>query len=177
MNFNRAMKWVVLTSAVIGTGCAANKAPSFVVKDASLVERTERATVISFAIEGTNPSDAELPLVEAEYRVTRNDGGVAHGARRSPEVVLPRRGSQVFRVPVVFEHGEGGPLMEVGYTLSGTVVYQVPGAIAELLFDSRVRRPSVSFAETGRLDLSALGAAPIEPAPGEGGAGVGGVAP
>ena len=37
------------------------------------------------------------------------------------------------------------------YELSGRVTYVLPGAIAELLFDNEIRKPTVGFSERGEL--------------------------
>ena len=37
--------------------------------------------------------------------------------------------------------------------IEGTLAYATPGQIAEVLFDLRVRRPSVRFSESGTVDL------------------------
>jgi hypothetical protein len=43
----------------------------------------------------------------------------------------------------------------VKYRLSGNVQYVTPGAFAEVLFDTGVRRPKTAFVQEGTIDLSA----------------------
>jgi hypothetical protein len=43
----------------------------------------------------------------------------------------------------------------VPYRLSGTLQYITPGALAELLFDTGVSQPDVSFVQSGTIDLTA----------------------
>lgn len=140
-----------LWSVVMG-GCTGATAPTFRVLDASLTSETEDGYVVTFTLEGENANGFELPLREVEYRLELEGEEVFTG-RRSAEVTLPAdsTGEVMLPVSVAFEEGRGLPA-SMAYSLSGRVTYELPGAIAELLFDNRIRKPRVGFGERGVLE-------------------------
>lgn len=97
-------------------------------------------------LEGRHRNEEEFPLAEARYRVVRvSDGATVFEGVRLAEVSLPPEGGQRFELPVAIPAAaavvSGEPLR-----VAGTVTYELPGTIAELLFDTRVRRPKARFA-------------------------------
>ena len=44
---------------------------------------------------------------------------------------------------------------QVRYTVTGTLWYQTPSEIAQLLFDTGMRRPKVTFGKDGQMTLTA----------------------
>jgi len=141
-------------------GCT-GPAPSFEITSVALAERTDDGFVLDFEVQGLNQGDDPLPLRTVDYTV-RLEGGPRFTATRSPEATLPRRGDQSFVLPAAFRWGELDPRAaepndppplpeELRYALRARVTYQATNRLAKLLFDAGVRRPSASFAESGRL--------------------------
>lgn len=116
-----------------------------------------------FDVAAQNDNDEALPLREVEYQLDIN-GQRAFAGTRSAEATLRRNGVQTIRLPAVVNLGRAGDVSSSArYRLSGTLKYVSPGQIAEILFDTGVRIPSVSFMGEGDVDLStarALQAAP-----------------
>ncbi len=139
---------LVVGSGALVCGCSTALPPDFRVVEAELTGTTGEGYVVTFTLEGTNPNDFPLPLEDVTYALDRGAGLVFTGTR-SAEATLPAMGSQFVRLPVAVGGDSAGALGV--YTLSGSVVYQLPGAIAELFFDNDLRRPSVVFEESGEL--------------------------
>lgn len=141
-------------AAAMLPGCADPKPPTFSVVDAAITERTGDAVVVTFTLEGTNNSNEPLPLDDVSYALSLGGRQVFAGTRSS-EAALPPGATQRVRLPVPIPATDGtGPSGQMPYRLSGNVLYRLPGAIAEVFFDSGVRTPSVGFSESGNLDFS-----------------------
>lgn len=99
---------------------------------------------VVFRVNGMNPGGSELPIDRVSYRVLRGERLLFESVRVG-EAVLPAGGDQVFEVPAswpIERSVSPGESLEI----RGRATYLVPGAFAELLFDTRVRRPRVRFA-------------------------------
>lgn len=142
-------------SLVVG-GCG-HHVPQFKVTGIVLTEQTDEGAVLSFTLVGENRNDIPLPLRRASYSLSLDGHEVFRGLR-SPQVTIRRFGTQSFTLPVAIDLTEIGglPTGQVPYRFQGTVEYELPGSFSELLFETEIRRPSASFAESGRLDFSAL---------------------
>jgi hypothetical protein len=130
-------------------GCANYAAPRLQVTGAHVAETSPQAAVLRFDFDAENPNEVELPLREIRYSVSIGGREVFRGVR-SPESTLRRLGSQSFSIPAVMlaDH----PLtLPADYAIDGTLVYITPGSFAQVLFDTGVRRPSVSFRHQGTL--------------------------
>jgi hypothetical protein len=147
--------------ALTAGGCASQPPPRITVADVAVTDQSAEGLVVTFRMLAENAGSASLPLRTVRYSVSV-DGRPAFVGERRAEATAPRAGSQEFILPVAFSLGEGKdfpsmPAATVPYTLTGSVEYELPGTIADLLFDSGIRRPTASFSETGRLDFSAVG--------------------
>lgn len=137
-------------------GCSTYESPVIEVASAVVTESSPEGTVIAFTMETSNSNMAPLPLRDATYTLELN-GTKVFSATRSAEATLRRLGTQRIVLPVAVPASalaqvtSGGP---VEYRLSGTLQYVTPGALAELLFDTGVQQPDVSFSKTGSIDLS-----------------------
>lgn len=157
MRADRVRAGFVAMSALCGgavlSGCESFTPPTLRVSEVVLAERSADAVVLNVTVEGENPNDIDLQLRDVTYRF-EPEGGAAFSAVRSAEATLPRKGVGRFRVPVVLTGADAATASEAQYRFAGTVEYLLPGSIAELLFDSGLRRPTAGFGENGRLDLS-----------------------
>ncbi len=142
-------------------GCQSQPAPRLEVTDVAITEQTEGGLVVTFRVRADNRGDEAMPLRTVHYSMSV-DGRQAFSGQRIAEATVRRHGSQEFVLPVALTLGEGkdlpaAPTGQVPYVLSGTVEYEVRGSIAEVLFDTGIRRPTASFSESGRLDFSEVG--------------------
>lgn len=135
-------------TVAVSTGCTFTRSPRFEVVGVEVRERTPEAQVLAFVVEGENPNRDPLPLRTVRYSLSM-DGREVFRGERSAEATLPPRGRQRFVVPAVVQDDEA--LDERSYSFRGTVEFLEPGTLAELLFDSNVRRSRGSFRESGRL--------------------------
>jgi hypothetical protein len=154
----RAGLLVIAAANCLGpAGCSTYKDPELSVAAAEITERSPEGAVISFTVSAANPNPDALPLKDASYTLELN-GKVVFSATRSAESTLRRLGTQKFVLPAAVPASELAEFESGGlvtYRLSGTLQYVTPGALAELLFDTGVRQPDVSFSQTGQIDLGA----------------------
>jgi len=148
--------------SLVLVGCTTYKAPKLTVVDVLISEASDDAMVLMFLIDVENPNDVEIPLQEASY-ILSLDGHRVFSGNRSPQTTLHRLGTQRIELPAVIPIPEDGPAPtgSHSYTLGGTLVYITPGEIAELLFDSKLRRPTVRFSDRGTINFDE----PVDPAP------------
>ncbi len=164
---------LLATLSTLAVGCSKFAAPTLKVVDARVVQQTTEGIAVDFIIEGSNSNGEEIPLQLVKYSLTIDGERVFRGERMA-EATLRRFGSQQFVLPVAstwenlpgagVEPAADGPPRERRYRLSGTLQYIAPGALAEVFFDTGVRRPSVNFATEGELIFtpSAEGPATVE---------------
>lgn len=130
------------------TGCGVAP-PRMRVATAELTSRSDDGFVITFTVEGENVSDDPLPLRTVNYSVRLGEKEIFRGAR-SAQATLPRKGTQTFRLPAAAPLSAWqGDVIGAEYTLQAEMTYVTPGALAEVLFDTGVRQPTVSFSGAG----------------------------
>lgn len=134
-------------------GCSSQPAPAMRVVDAHLVQMTEDGFVVLVTVEGHNKSDDPLPLRMVNYSVSIDGERVFQGIR-SAECTLPRNGSHAIRLPAAapiaaLPSGAPGPGAE--YEIRGTVEYETPGVLSDILFDAGVLRRTAGFSGSGEL--------------------------
>lgn len=148
--------WLLLAAAGLA-GCSYT-APTLKVTDAKVADRTDQGFVVIIALEAENRNQVELPLREVWYSV-KLEGGETFNGVRSPEASLRRLGTQKIIIPAAFSLPPGAtpPSGAVRCEVSGNLGYITPGEFAQVLFDTGVRRPSVSFHGDATVDLNAPG--------------------
>lgn len=140
--------------AAVAAGCASPSAPRLEHAGARVTERTAEGVAMAFTLDAYNDNEIALPLRDIEYSVSLEGREVFRGTR-SAEATLRRKGVQQLSLPAVIalEPGEGAPGGVREFRLRVTLTYVTPGKIAELLFDTGVRVPSVGFATQGEIDF------------------------
>lgn len=143
---------VLLLALVPLVGCTSYAPPTFRVVGVEVAERSTDATVLNVTLDGANGNEIPLPLFDVRYEVSIDGRRVFEG-RRQPEATLPANGGQRIVLPVAVPEQDvaqlgPGPLTGRDLRITGSVVYVLPGSIAELLFDSRLRRPRARFGAT-----------------------------
>jgi hypothetical protein len=145
---------MIAVAAALAGGCASYAPPKLSMTSAFVSEESPRGLVLTFTLDALNTNQVELPLREVRYTLRINGEPVFYGLR-SPEATLRRLGTQPISFPAVvrIDEGQPRPTGTVRYDIEGTLAYTTPGQLAEVLFDLRVRRPSVRFSESGTVDL------------------------
>lgn len=154
----------VVGAAALG-GCETASAPRLEHAAASVTDRTGEGVALSFAIDAYNDNDIALPLRDVTYTLTL-DGEEVFSGTRSAEATLRRRGVQQIKLPAVIALRPGKPAPEgvKEFRLHGKMTYVTPGRLAELLFDTGVRVPSVGFETEGLVDLGTAASAAVSQA-------------
>ncbi len=145
---------VTLILAAPLVGCSSHRAPTLIVSDVKVVDRTSDGVVLRVSINAENRNEIELPLREMRYTLKLSDGSQFSGVR-SAEASLRRLGTQTITVPASFPIAQGAAAWDgaAKYEFSGDLSYITPGEFAQVLFDTGVRRPSVSFRSEGTVEM------------------------
>lgn len=155
----RAGGLLVLASLVALTGCSSYRSPRITLGSVSVTEVTNEALAIQIDLELQNPNTIALGLDELRYSITV-DGTLAYVGRRATGRTLSGLETRLLTLPGVINFKtigwspSSGP-RQVRYTVTGTLWYQTPSEIAQLLFDTGMRRPKVTFGEDGQMTLPA----------------------
>jgi len=148
---------LVLTVLAGGPGCSSFRAPTITINDVFVTDATEEALALQFVMDLSNPNRAAVPLHEFVYTLAI-DGKEVYAGRRTGGVTLSAQGSRQLLLPAVIPYSAVGWTADtlpagVTYTLTGQLQYNAPNRLAQILFDSGVRRPKVSFGKRGELQL------------------------
>jgi len=140
------------------TGCSMYRPPSIAVGEATLVDETDEALRMDIALDLANPNNEPLELIRFEYSVSI-DGVPVYRAKRAAEATLSASGGKRLTLPAVVRFdrvpwGESTRPEEVGWSIRGSLLYITPGALAEALLDTGVRKPRTRLAGAGRVRLS-----------------------
>ena len=154
----------VLTLAA--AGCGFLQPPSVSVEGARLVDRSEEAVRFDVTARLRNPNrEDSLELRTVRYRVAM-EGLEPYPGQRAAQATLAPGGEVVLELPVVVRVSELGPdAASIAWRLEGSLLYIAPGALAETLLDTGVRRPEVGLRGRGVVLLDA----PASPSPATGG--------
>lgn len=122
--------------------------------DVALVDQSEEASVVRFSFDVTNSNADEIPLRDFRYIATI-DGVALPATRSAAEATVRRLGTQRVSIPVVIPHAllNGPPTGARRLTIAGQLSYVAPGAIGEMLFDTGVRVPEMSFSHSVDLNF------------------------
>lgn len=145
---------LALAGAALVLPACGYDSPKVSLASARASERTDEGAAMVFTLSAENSNDVPLPLRDVEYSVELNGQRVFTGTR-SAEATLRREGTQSFRLPAVVNLAQTPiSLGPARFRIVGTMQYVTPGQLAEVLFDSGVRVPSVEFSGEGEVDLS-----------------------
>ena len=145
--------FLALVVAFTAVGCDATRAPGINLLSTRVVEQRPEATLVELTLELTNPNPDPVPLVEFNYTATM-DGRRVFDSRRAAQATLRRLGTQTLILPVVIPTSNAGALAGLhALVVSGTLSYIAPGQLGEVLFDTGVRVPRVSFTQSVQVEL------------------------
>ncbi len=150
---------LVLVSLAVLTGCSRYRAPRITLGSVSVAEITDEALALQINLDLQNPNTTALGLDELRYTITV-DGTLAFVGRRAAGRTLSSLETRRLTLPGVIDFEtigwspSSGP-RQVRYTVRGSLWYQTPSEIAQLLFDTGMRRPKVRFGIDGQLTLTA----------------------
>jgi hypothetical protein len=154
---------LVLSLLLVATcalpGCSTLRPPRVAVGEAELTQRSDEAVRFDIDLDLANPNIEPLELRRLTYTVTVN-GVRAFQGRRAAEATLSSEGGKSLTIPAVIRFDRmgwepGAYPDEVDWSVRGRLMYVTPGAIAEILLDSGVRKPRVGFRGSGRVSLAA----------------------
>jgi LEA14-like dessication related protein len=139
-----SVRWVVLAASAVTamTGCTVlERPPAITVTSISVAEPSADAQrdAVSVVLELQNPNSIPLELEDVRYSVTGSDGSRYEG-RRAALATIPPHGTSQLILPGVVAAGTGA-----NAEAAGTVRYLAPGHLAEILFETGFRRPTVGF--------------------------------
>lgn len=150
-------------------GCSSTKNPSVSLASAGMGETSEQAATLRLWLHLENPNDTPLELMEFDYHV-EVDGQRVYEGMRAAEMTLAQLSTRDVEIPAVvpfdkvnWPGGVAPPGTRV--QVNGTLRYILPGAIAQTLFDTGVRRPRVSFRGEQTLINGPMSSANPAPAP------------
>jgi LEA14-like dessication related protein len=144
---------LLLATALLAPGCSGYRDPQIAVASASIIETTDDAMTLRFDIDLANPNAEPLKLVEFDYHVTVN-GAKAYSGKRAAQATLASDGRRQVQVPAVLRFDNLGwtpqtaPTL-IHYSIAGNLEYITPGEVAQILFDTGVRKPHASFSGAG----------------------------
>lgn len=149
---------IALLSALMICGCSGYRSPSIQLTSVRMNEESEEASVFTFELELQNPNPEPIRLREFHYRLRMN-GQEVYVGRRAASTTLHSHALQTIELPAVVRFQLLGWTrrerpQSLSYELTGTLLYETPGELAEILLDIGVRRPKVTFAKVGRLDIT-----------------------
>ncbi|MHC5003485.1 MAG: hypothetical protein ACYTJ0_10210 [Planctomycetota bacterium] len=155
---------VLLALSLLG-GCRSADDPSVRVVGASMVEQTDEAVRLAIDLELSNPSGEPVKMLEFNYTVGAA-GRTAFSGRRAALVAVDRFGSRIVTVPAIvpFERvgWADGPPESFDFSVSGSLLYLLPGALNRTLMEIGLRRPRVSFQGRGTVGATEMSAAPSD---------------
>lgn len=143
---------LLVLAAFFITGCTRTAPPSLALRDVILVDQGSDASVVEFSFDISNPNVEGVPLRDFEYQAAI-DGKPLEPVRRAAEATVRRLGTQIVAIPIVIPYSvtQGRPSGTHRITVVGELSYIAPSALGEMLFDTGVRVPTMSFEETVEL--------------------------
>lgn len=150
MNRKTFFMTLMLAALMLGiVGCAGGGEPTVDVQRAVVADRTVEGARVEVTLQIDNPTDHALPVRAVDYRITVAEAGT-FAMTDQPAIALPPNGQQTLILPAAFANGDTdwvGRRVDV----TGSLHYQPPGQIRELLTEYRFPLPSASFSATGAL--------------------------
>ena len=125
--------------------------PKVQVEAVKVVDQTEQGARIEITVMLTNTASVALPLVDASYSVSI-DGQKAVMFNNRPNRTIPAGGTQTVTLPTVVAVTGDGPLAGRSVAVAGSLTYEPPGEIRQLITESSIPLPSASFRYRGELE-------------------------
>ncbi len=139
--------------------CTVYRDPVVSVVEAAVTETGDGLVGLGFTLVLENPNPQPLALHEFSYTLAM-DGAPAYHGRWAASATLPANGTRQLTIPAIVRYDQLGwtaasAPSQARYDLVGHVFYLAPGDIAEILFDTGVRRPKAAFTAHGVVNLTA----------------------
>lgn len=143
---------LITSLALLSGGCQkiqGLKTPQAKVVSLRLVEQTEAGVRLEMLLAIQNSNDVSLPLKQAQYTVTLERMGTFTFSKRA-NMTLPADGVQTLTFVAAFATG-GQDVSGFAWQAYGSVAYELPGEIRDLLTNYGVPLPTTSFRASGWL--------------------------
>lgn len=138
-------------------GCSSFQPPRIEVQTLAITDTSPHAMVIEFEVLMSNPNSEPVELIEFNYTLAV-DGSPVYTGRRDAQTTVPAGGQWVLTLPAVIPFSDVPWTTQtspgqVSYELHGSLGYISSGALAEVLMDAGVYRPTTGFGAGGTLTL------------------------
>jgi len=134
---------------VSASGCAGVRTPGAELSSGAVAARTAEGARVEMTVRVNNPNEVPLPVRGVDYQVVV-DGVGTFEMDDTPPIALPPRGSETLTLPASFADGSQDWAGR-RYRLTGSLRYQPPGEVRELLTQYRVPLPTVPIEAEGRF--------------------------
>jgi len=156
----RALVWTTIAVSLLALtgGCSPYRDPAIAINSAKLADKSDEALALQFTLDLNNPNSDPLKLSQFEYDVSIN-GVKAYSGLRSAQATLASSTQRQLQIPAIIRYDTmgwtpGSSLPpSVRFDVVGRLQYLTPGDIAQVLFDTGVRRPKAHFSGSGEVDL------------------------
>ena len=160
----RLLGWVMGGGLLLLGGCSGYRDPSIALSESKLADVSDEAVALKFTLDLHNPNTEPLKLLQFKYDVDI-DGKRVYSGTRAAEATLASASARRIDIPAIVRLGDVGWNRQalpahVQYSVSGRLEYVTPGDIAQMLLDTGVRKPKVSFFGAGEVALTP----PVAPA-------------
>lgn len=153
-------RWLVCAAAVALVGCGPKVdqrplvRPIAAVDHVEVMDASEEGVRLDFVVHVTNPNLDALPLKIARYEATIGSLGTYKGDM-APDATAPATGVQIIRLPVAIATTTSSSVNNMSWSLTGSIEYQPPGQIRELLTDMSIPLPSTPVQGGGQIGVAA----------------------
>ena len=146
----RRLMLPLLGFALVMVGCTGVQQPRVDVRSPQLLQTTQDGGRMSVTLELTNPNAEPLSLPRAFYALSVEGLGT-YRFEGKPNAALPPRGSQQVSFAGAIA---AAPAEWQGrrYRVNGRIEFEPPGQIREMLTESGVPLPSITFEQEGELE-------------------------
>lgn len=143
---------LITSLALLAGGCQKIqrlKTPRSEVVGLRLTEQTEAGVRLEMLLAIHNPNDVSLPLKQAQYTVTLEQMGT-FTFNKAANLTLPAEGMQTLMFAAAFAT-DGQDISGFAWQAYGSVAYELPGEIRDLLTEYGVPLPTTNFRASGWL--------------------------
>ena len=132
-------------------------APQVFVGDAQFVEASDEALRVDIQLDLMNLNNEPIELKQFDYTVSV-DGRRIYSGRRAAQATLSALGEASVVLPAIVTYEAAGWTSAerpdtADWSINGSVLYLTPGALAEILLDTRFREPRAAFRGDGSVAI------------------------
>jgi len=145
----RLPAYALITTIMMG--CSSLQTPTAEVVSIERGPRSDQGAVVNVTVRMANPNDVQLPVHETTYRVELDGAKEIFELTFHPPVTMPVSGEQLVTFPAAFAIKQDD-LTGRRVAVSGSIHYQPPGEIRQVLTDMKFPLPHIAFRADTALD-------------------------